>query len=217
MDTLEAIKARRSIRSFKDKGIPDGIAELLRDAINRCNSEHGISLQLVLDDPKCFSSPLAVQFKNARNYLAVVGPAGKEADLGYCGEKIVILAQTLGLSSCWVGLSYSKRNCRSKAGSDEKRVAVIALGYADGEGTVHRNKSLSEVSAADCDRPAWFDDGVRAALLAPTALNRQNFMITLKDGKVSVEGRGNIYPEVNAGIARYHFEVGAGMENFEWA
>ncbi|WP_262498678.1 nitroreductase family protein [Segatella albensis] len=27
---------------------------------------------------------------------------------GYYGEQLVLLAQTLGLNTCWVGLSYSK-------------------------------------------------------------------------------------------------------------
>jgi hypothetical protein len=50
------------------------------------------------------------KFRNVSNYIVM---AGKKADnlderVGYYGEHLVLMAQTLDLNTCWVGLSYSK-------------------------------------------------------------------------------------------------------------
>ena len=67
--------------------------------------------------------------------------------------------------------------------------------------------------------PEWFERGVRAALLAPTALNQQKFRFELlPDGKtVRAQTFSGAYTAVDLGIAKYHFEVGAGTESFAWA
>ena len=45
-----------------------------------------------------------------KNYLVMAAPKGRELEekVGYYGEKIVILAQSLGLNTCWAGLTYKK-------------------------------------------------------------------------------------------------------------
>ena len=64
--------------------------------------------------------------------------------------------------------------------------------------------------------PQWFIDGVNAALLAPTAINKQAFKITGNGNKVSISYKFGPFDEVDKGIVKYHFELGAGIENFEW-
>lgn len=65
--------------------------------------------------------------------------------------------------------------------------------------------------------PEWFINGVKSALLAPTAMNQQKFYFTLKDGKVSAKAGVGFYVKVDLGIAKCHFELGAGAENFVWS
>ena len=49
------------------------------------------------------------------------------------------------------------------------------------------------------------------ALLAPTAINQQKFMIRLnEDDSVDFIDRKGPFSKVNLGIVRYHFEIGAG-------
>ena len=63
----------------------------------------------------------------------------------------------------------------------------------------------------------WFEKGVQAALLAPTAVNQQKFLFTLvNDHTVRVEAGWGLYTEVDLGIVKYHFELAAG-DHFEWA
>ncbi len=57
-------------------------------------------------------------------------------------------------------------------------------------------------------------------MLAPTAVNQQKFKFFLRDGN-KVETRILLsmagYTHIDLGIVKYHFEVGAGKENFDWA
>jgi len=60
---------------------------------------------------------------------------------------------------------------------------------------------------------------VEAAILAPTAVNQQKFKFVLRDGnKVEAQTRFSIigYAKLDLGITKYHFEVGAGKDNFVW-
>ena len=63
----------------------------------------------------------------------------------------------------------------------------------------------------------WFLDGMNAAVLAPTGLNRQDFFIEANGNTVSIRTKDN-HPmsQINTGIVKYHFEIGAGRENFNW-
>ena len=65
--------------------------------------------------------------------------------------------------------------------------------------------------------------GVAAALLAPTAVNQQKFRFEYVpptgDGKPRVRAttKRGTQTRVETGIAKYHFEVAAGKDNFDWA
>lgn len=66
---------------------------------------------------------------------------------------------------------------------------------------------------SDSDRADWFDAGVKAALLAPTAMNQQKFVFELKNGEVSVKVAGKgFYTKLDLGIVKYHFEAVTGRK-----
>ena len=67
-----------------------------------------------------------------------------------------------------------------------------------------------------CRPPEWFLRGVDAALLAPTAMNQQKFLFSLDGSTVSAKAGLGFYSRIDLGIARCHFEIGAGTENFQW-
>jgi len=54
------------------------------------------------------------------------------------------------------------------------------------------------------------------ALLAPTAINQQQFYIEREENKVSIESKIGFYAKIDLGIVKLHFELGAGRDNFEW-
>ena len=74
-----------------------------------------------------------------------------------------------------------------------------------------------EVSNIDGSSPRWFRSGVAAALLAPTAMNQQKFYLTLSEDKVTAKAKAGFYTKLDLGIVKYHFELGAGKDNFKWA
>ena len=229
MTLLEAIEARHSVRKYKDEPIPEDILSILRDSILEINLETGLHIQLVTNEPKAFSGPMAYgSFSGVSNSLVMAGKKCDDLDekVGYHGERLVLLAQTLGLNSCWAGLSYRKVAGTYKLESDEKIALYIALGHGQTQGNSHKVKTVREVSNASDITPKWFKRGVEAALLAPTAVNQQKFRIEFlgfKDygGVPKVAARPLFsligYSKIDLGIVKCHFEIGAGKENFEWA
>lgn len=222
MTIQEAITLRHSVRSYKDKEIEPEKISGLRALMEQCNREGGLNIQLVTGDPKAFDSRLAHygKFAGVSNYFALIGPKSDRLDerLGYHGERLALKAQTLGLNTCWVGLTYKKNPAVLQVGGGERLRCVIALGYGETQGVAHRVKDVAQVARADGAMPEWFRKGVEAALLAPTAMNQQKFLFTLKDGnRVAAQAGWGFFTKIDLGIAKLHFEIGAGTENFEWA
>ena len=87
---------------------------------------------------------------------------------------------------------------------------MIAVGYGTTQGAGHPVKRPEEVSKADAPVPAWFQRGVQAALLAPTAMNQQKFTFTLQGDTVAAKAGAGFYSKVDLGIAKYHLRSGRG-------
>ena len=222
MDVLEAMRARHSVRQYLDKPIPADVAAALRAEVEACNREGDLNIQLVTDEPGAFDCAMAKygSFSGVCNYFVLVGPDddGLEERAGYYGERLVILAQTLGLNTCWVGLTFSKKKARIQVGPGEKLALVIALGYGATQGAPHKDKPMEKLCQADGGMPDWFRRGMEYAMRAPTAINQQKFRFVLEpDGKVRAEALRGPFSRVDLGIVKYHFELGAGRKNFAWA
>lgn len=229
MTLLEAIEARHSVRRYTDEPICEEALQSLREKIEEVNLLADLHVQLVTDEPKAFSGLMAYgAFSGVRSYLVMAGKKSPDLDerIGYYGEQLVLLAQTLGLNTCWAGASYKKIPGTYDLKDDKKIGCYIALGYGVTQGHGHRVKAAADVSNAGAQTPEWFNKGVDAALLAPTAVNQQKFFIEYLGKK----GDG-IVPQVSAmptfsmmgyakmdlGIVKCHFELAAGIENFQWA
>lgn len=219
MTLVEAITARHSVRSFAERKIEKETADKLKETIDECNRLSGFNIKLVLDEPKAFSTKMANygNFRNCKNYIAMIGPKNQDEKCGYYGEKIVLRAQQLGLNSCWVAMSYGKTKVPCDIPSGQKLYVVIALGYGETQGTAHKSKSMDELCKVNGEMPQWFFDAMTLAMLAPTAINQQKFLFTLNNDTVSAKALRGFYSKIDLGIAKYHFEVGAGNAEFKWA
>jgi hypothetical protein len=231
MTIQEAIQNRHAVRSYLDKAIEPEILSELTAEIEACNAESGLNFQLIVNEPLAFTGFLARygKFSGIKTYVALVGRPGPGflEKIGYYGQRIVLKIQQLGLNSCWVASSYRKDKCGAVMSREEELVCVLALGYGVTQGKPHKSKpmeSLCHVEAAGGDgektMPEWFRKGMEAVMLAPTAMNQQKFLFTLtKEGVLAqTTGRGSGYTPIDLGIAKYHFEVGAGkaMDNGQW-
>lgn len=216
MTVKEAIKARHSVRQFKDIPIEAETADRLRSLIEECNKESGLNIQLILDDPECFDTFLSHygKFRGAKNYIALVGSSSLEKldELaGYYGERIVLEAQMLGLNSCWVAGTYGKGKCKADKEKNDRIVCVIALGYGESEGAPHKSKPLGKLCALKKeDMPVWFKNGMLAAVLAPTALNQQKFFIDIDGEEAVITSKRGPMTGIDVGIVRYNFEAASG-------
>ena len=79
------------------------------------------------------------------------------------------------------------------------------------------------MSNATDNTPSWFRKGVQAALLAPTTVNQQKFSfeyLGVENNMHKVRANKEFsmmgYTQIDLGIAKCHFEIGAGQENFVW-
>lgn len=116
------------------------------------------------------------------------------------------------------GGTYSRKGVQKNAAPEaEKLLGLIALGYGATQGVPHKSKRAEEIAAYDGEAPEWFAKGAEALLLAPTALNKQAFTLRGEGRRVSLTCDNGIFSGVDLGIGKYHFELGAGKENFEWA
>lgn len=227
MTILEAIEARHSVRAYKEQPLTEDVVRVLEEKIECYNQEGKLHIQLVTNEPKAFKGTLAKygKFKNVSNYLVMAGKKSDDLDerVGYYGEHLVLLAQMLGLNTCWVGLSYSKVPGTFVLANDEKIACYIALGYGETQGASHKVKTIEQVSNVSDITPSWFKRGVQAALYAPTAINQQKFYfeyVRVENNQHKVLAKKGFslvgYTHMDLGIAKCHFEIGAGKENFVW-
>jgi nitroreductase len=227
MTLQEAIQARHNVRAYKNEPLAQAHCRALQAKIDQVNRLGRLHVQLIQDEPRAFQGTLAKygKFRGVTNYLVMAGVKADDLDdrIGYYGEQLVLLAQTLGMNTCWVGLSYSKVLGTYVLDDGEVIKAYIAIGYGETQGTTHKIKRIDQVSNVGDDTPEWFRRGVEAALLAPTAVNQQKFSfeyLGMKDGRYLVRAHKGFsligYTRMDLGIAKYHFEIGAGKENFDW-
>ena len=219
-NAMDLMRARHSVRQYLDKPIPGEVRSALDACVKELNVAGGLNMQIIYDEPECFSSRMAHygRFENAKNYIALVGRKAPDLEerCGFYGEMLVLKAQALGLNTCWVALTHGRS--RAVIAEGEKEVIIISLGYGRTQGSPRRSKAAPQVSNLAADSPEWFRRGVEAALLAPTAVNQQKFRFDLNGDSVTARaGRFGTQLKVDLGIVKCHFELAAGRENFKWA
>lgn len=219
MTIKEAVKERHMVRKYTEKPIPGELVAKLNARIAENNQTHHISLSLVTGNADGLGALAKMMGKGVKNYIILAGPDTADLDekLGYCGADMILYAQTLGLNTWWVGGMFNAKGAQKNMDSTAERVnGVLAIGYGQTQGVPHKSKTAAEISNYNGSAPQWFTDGVEALLLAPTALNKQAFTVK-GDGKmVSLICNSGHFAGIDLGIGKYHFEVGAGKENFEW-
>lgn len=162
METMEAIRKRRTIRRFLQKPIPIDILKELVDAARLAPS--GGNLQpwefLVVDDRSLLESVFSTLA-----WAAYLGPEGKpkegekpvayivvlhnkkmksftpQADFGAAIENILIAAVDRGIGSCWIGSVQKDKLAEIlNIPSDYSIEYVIALGYPAEQALVEQEK-----------------------------------------------------------------------------
>jgi len=232
MTLLQAIDHRRSRRKY----LPEPISAQTRQALLTLAAEYsakaGARIELAFDNPAAFDSLRKTygMLTGVHSYAGlIVNSADKGAveRLGYYGELLMLNAVAMGLGTCWVGGSFDRACCPFQLIDCEEIVCTITLGYTKEKnslresfiyGVTHRKtKTIEDMMRSDMPAPGWFMDGMRAVQKAPSAVNKQPVTFAYKNGIAStgVESTGTS-TLLDFGIAKLHFELGAGGGNWEW-
>ena len=217
-DMKQAMRQRHTVRKFTSKPLLPELISQLNDRVRANNERLGLAISLKVGDESALPGALKLFFaKGVRNYFVLAGSdrPGLDEDLGYASADLMLFAQTLGVGTWGIGGTFNRKNVE-QAVPGKKVIGIVVVGFGVTPGAAHKSKTAAEVGSYEGPAPQWFADGVQAALLAPTALNKQCFRIAGEGGKVSISENGGTFSGADIGIVKYHFELGAG-NTFEWA
>lgn len=240
MHIIDAIKARRSVRTYDVHAV-----------------EEDILLQLLADTALCgnpFGIPVSFRFLNAKEHgllcPVVTGTelyvGGKiqnvpfaNAAFGYSFEMFVLRAQALGLGTVWLGGTMNRSAFEKAMALDDGEMMPCAspLGYPAAKQSVREAMMRKAIKADErLDFETLFFDGdsttplsrekagdlampLEMVRLAPSAVNKQPWRVIVKDGAAhfyckrskGFHGEHLDMQMVDMGIALCHFDA-AGKE-----
>ncbi|MDF2904926.1 MAG: Nitroreductase family protein [Herbinix sp.] len=231
MDLMEAIHVRSSRRTYLETPISQEAVVQLKELIETSNRQGNLSMKLIQNETSAFGklSKSYGMFRGVRNYILLIGKNETDARerLGYYGERVVLLATQLGLGTCWVGGTFDRSIGDLYVQPGEFFSGVITIGNVERDKswkerliskvTHRKTKAISEMIKAEGEVPEWFLEGMRAVQKAPSAVNAQPVTFTYQQGVVSayVTSEKYGYEKVDLGIAKLHFEIGAGGGSWE--
>ncbi len=238
MNVLEAIRSRRSVRTFDGTGLRPGDAQRIMDYAGEVKNPYGISITWQMLDAK----------KHGLKSPVIVGTdvfiAGKlrrvphaEEAFGYSFEKLVLFAQSLGIGTTWIAGTMNRDAFESamEVTEDEIMPCVSPLGYPAEKMSVRESmmrKGIKADSRQDFGN-LFFDgsfdksltksaagkllDAFEAVRSAPSAVNKQPWRVVKCADKVhfyKYSGKKQAFAgldvqKVDMGIALCHFESAA--------
>jgi nitroreductase len=248
MIALEIIKKRISVRSFNDRPIEVQIRRELEEYCRDIGSgPFGAAVRFKLLDLDLLSRqelrPLGTYgvIKGAHHFIlgAVKEGKGSLEDIGYCMEKIILKATSLGLGTCWLGGTYKRSAFAAKMNltDDEMLPAITPVGYPAKEITyvdsmfrfgsrsrnrkqwndlffrVNKNTTLPEAEAGE------YRQVLEAVRMGPSASNHQPWRIVKDDyGIFHLFLKENgIYNRMSGKYRLQYIDMGIAMCHFEVA
>ena len=233
MTVIEAIDKRCSRRKYISINLNSDVSEKLSNLAREYSQKGKIRIEMVFNNGKAFNGLLKSygMFSGVENYAVLIADKNDTAAaerLGYYGELLMLNAVALGLGTCWVGGSFDRKLCPVKLSGDEQIFCTITVGYVQEQlskkekfifNMIHRKtKSVEEMFVSDVPAPDWFMKGMLAVQKAPSAINRQPVFFSFKEGKVSasIKNPADIGLALDMGIAKLHFELGAGKGSWNF-
>ena len=231
MDIMQAIAVRISCRAYDNRPIEAEKLDELAACIEEGNAAGGIHMVLVRPEDESANLKLSKAMFAGQPSAYIALFAGEDEcsrdRLGYFGEKVVLLAQQLGLGTCWVFGTYDQSSVAVAPNEGEALYGVIPVGYAAAkmplkQRTVRaalrkRDRKPADIYAGYAAAPAWVRAGIDAVIAGPSAVNGQPWVFV-----DAPEGIAATLPQVKSGIefadlgiAKLHFQLGAASEGVE--
>jgi nitroreductase len=178
---IEAINRRISVRTYSARPIEEEKKQSIRDLLH-ANHEgpFGHNVRFALID---FSQIEKNEIKTLGTYGIISGaglyivsavkaaPRAME-DLGYCFEKVVLAATTLGLGTCWMGGTFRRASFAKRISISEGEVVPVVspIGYPCERRSI-KDTALRRFAGSDQRKP-WdelFFDGKMTTPLSKDA------------------------------------------------
>ena len=167
MNVLEAIKDRRSVRTFTDKKVSEEdirrLLEAARWAPSAGNTQPFEMVLVKASETKQKLSEVALNqtlIQKASIVIAVCadvirssrgyGMRGEQLyniqDTAAATENILLAAQELGLTTCWIGAFHEKKVAKIiNAAKSVKPLAIIPVGYPAVRPIVPQKRAFNEI------------------------------------------------------------------------
>lgn len=136
--TLEKLALRHSVRSYNSSPLEDREIAKIRAAITAINThEAGLHFKLVTNSPEAFAGfgRSYGMFKGVSNYIALTMDNSTYPDMeikvGYYAQMLVMLCVGMGLGTCYVGATMSRKHLDIQMRAGWKLRAVITVGHSD--------------------------------------------------------------------------------------
>jgi hypothetical protein len=222
-----------SRRKYTNSPIDFTVVSKLKGLIDKYGNMAGMRMELVLNNGKAFNGfrKSYGMFSGVNDYVGLIADVHDKTAaerLGYYGELLVLNAVTMGLGTCWVGGTFSRPDMPFALSDDETLICAIVIGNTDKDDsfkeklirniTHRKSKTAEEMYKSDSPVPDWFLSGMEAVQKAPSAVNRQPVMFSYNAGvaSASVKNISDNSVALDFGIAKLHFEIGAGGGDWNW-
>ncbi len=206
MTIIETIKTRKSCRTYSNRAIEPGkISELKHFLASNTKTPFGSKVRFLLLD---FNELEIGELKNLTTYGVIkgarqfiVGTVEKQSkameDYGYCMEKNILKATSMGLGTCLLGGTFKRSGFAGKInlGESELLPVISPVGYSSDKRSVV-DRMFRFVAASDKRKP-WhelfylhdidtfldkensgsFDTPLECVRIAPSASNKQPWRI----------------------------------------
>jgi hypothetical protein len=242
----DIIKARSSVRTYENKPISAEKREKIENLIKDLKGPFGVKARLKVIDSEILKKEADIKLgtygviKGATSFIvtAVEKSDRNIVEVGYLLEKVILLAASLELGTCWMGGTF-KRGGFSKAielKENEIMPAVTPIGY--GSGNKSFLESFMRFAAGSKNRKQWeelfhakdfntglsrenagkYAEALEMVRLGPSASNKQPWRILrennsyhfyLQHAKGYSSAMGFDMQKLDIGIAMCHFEMTA--------
>jgi hypothetical protein len=247
MSIIKTIEFRKSCRTYSDKALESKkLDELRRFLATNVKTPFGNKVRFDLIDLNNMDVTDLKKLttygviKGARQFI--VGTVEKKSkameDYGYCMEKNILKATSMGLGTCWLGGTFKRSGFAEKIRSTESELlpAISPVGYARGKRAAI-DRVFRFVAASDKRKP-WnelfylqdtnhflddqnsgrFKAPLECVQMAPSASNKQPWRV-IKDKELDTfhfylrrtTGYGNIAPDIQL----QNVDMGIAMCHFE--
>ncbi len=164
MDLFEAIKGRRSIRSFLDRDIDEELLKKVLDAGRLAPSARNLQdwkfvvvrdkdtrlklAEAARNQQFIAQAPAVIAACGTSNYVMTCGQPAYAIDVSIAIDHMTLAAFSLGLGTCWIGAFYEDKVKEILGIPPQIRVvALLPLGYPAEQPPARGRKSLSEIIA----------------------------------------------------------------------